>query len=151
MRTLDILEEVSLFSDLTMDELALIAPLVVMKEGKAGDCIIQEGECVQSVYILLSGSATVAKTRADGKKVPLDQVGKGDLLGEVTFFKNTPASATVQATAPFKALEFNQKDFHRLLDTHPPLGLKIYKKFSRVLSMRIKKRLAQLVEYLPVQ
>jgi CRP-like cAMP-binding protein len=67
----------------------------------------------------------------------------------VTFLKNTPASAAVQATAPFKALEFDQKDFHRLLDTHPPLGLKIYKKFSRVLSVRIKKRLAQLVEYLP--
>ena len=149
MRALAILEEVSLFSDLSMDELALIAPLAVMKEGKAGDCIIQEGECVENVYILLSGNATVMKARPDGKKISIDQVGKDDLLGEVTFFKNTPASATVQATAPFKALQFNQKDFHRLLDADPPLGLKIYKKFSRVLSVRIKKRLAQLVEYLP--
>ena len=149
MRALDILEQVSLFSDLTMDELALIQPLAVMKDGKAGDFIIQEGECVENVYILLSGQATVLRTRADGKKVSIDQVGKDDLLGEVTFFKNTPASASVQATAPFKALQFKQKDFHRLLDTHPPLGLKIYKKFSRVLSVRIKKRLTQLVEYLP--
>jgi CRP-like cAMP-binding protein len=149
MRALDILEEVSIFSDLTTDELALIVPLAVMKEGKAGDFIIQEGECVENIYILLSGQATVLKTRSDGKKVSIEQVGKDDLLGEVTFFKNTPASAAVQATAPFKALQFNQKDFHRLLDTHPPLGLKIYKNFSRVLSARIKKRLAQLVEYLP--
>ena len=151
MRALDILEEVSLFADLTMDELALIAPLVVMKDGKAGDCIIQEGECVESVYILLSGRATVVKARPDGKKIAIDQVGKDDLLGEVTFFKNTPASATVQATAPFRALQFNQKEFHRLLDANPPLGLKIYKKFSRVLSLRIKKRLAQIVEYLPAE
>jgi CRP-like cAMP-binding protein len=151
MRVMDVLEEVSLFSDLTMDELALIAPLAVMKEGKAGDFIIQEGECVENIYILLSGNATVMRVRADGKKVSIDQVGKDDLLGEVTFFKNTPASASVQATAPFKALQFNQKEFHRLLDTDPPLGLKIYKKFSRVLSMRIKKRLAQLVEYLPAE
>ncbi len=149
MQALDILEEVALFSDLTMDDLALIAPLAVMKDGKAGDFIIQEGECVQNVYILLSGQATVMKARADGKKISIDQVGKDDLLGEVTFFKNTPTSATVQATAPFKALQFNQKEFHHLLDDHPPLGLKIYKKFSRVLSVRIKKRLAQIVEYLP--
>ena len=149
MRALGVLEEVSLFSDLTMDELALIAPLAVMKEGKAGDFIIQEGECVENVYVLLSGQATVLRVRPDGKKVSIDQVGKDDLLGEVTFFKNTPASASVQATAPFRALQFNQKDFHRLLDDNPPLGLKIYKKFSRVLSVRIKKRLAQLVEYLP--
>ena len=151
MQALDILEEVSLFADLTLDELALIAPLAVMKEGKAGDCIIQEGECVESVYVLLSGHATVMKTRPDGKKISIDQVGKDDLLGEVTFFKNTPASATVKATAPFSALQFNQKEFHRLLDANPPLGLKIYKKFSRVLSVRIKKRLAQLVEYLPAE
>ena len=151
MGTLELLEEVSLFSDLTMEDLSLIEPLCSLKEGKAGDFIIQEGECVQNVYILLSGNAIVMRVRADGKKVSIDQVGKDDLLGEVTFFKNTPASASVQATAPFKALQFNQKDFHRLLDTHPPLGLKIYKKFSRVLSMRIKKRLAQLVEYLPAE
>jgi CRP-like cAMP-binding protein len=150
MQTLAILEEVSLFSDLTMEELALLAPLCGLKEGMAGDFLIREGECVENVYIRLSGQATVMKIRADKKMVPIDQVGKDDLLGEVTFFKNTPASASVKATAPFKALEFNQKAFHRLLDAHPPLGLKIYKKFSRVLSMRIKKRLAQLVEYLPV-
>jgi len=149
MRALDILEEVSIFSDLTMDELALIVPLAVMKDGKAGDFIIQEGECVQNIYILLSGNATVLKTRTDGKKVSIEQVGKDDLLGEVTFFKNTPASASVQATAPFKTLQFNQKEFHRLLEGNPNLGLKIYKNFSRVLSARIKKRLAQLVEYLP--
>ena len=149
MRALDILEEVSIFSDLTMDELALIVPLAVMKDGKAGDFIIQEGECVQNIYILLSGNATVLKTRTDGKKVSIEQVGKDDLLGEVTFFKNTPASAAVQATAPFKTLQFNQKEFHRLLEGNPNLGLKIYKNFSRVLSARIKKRLAQLVEYLP--
>ena len=151
MQTLAILEEVSLFSDLSMDELALIEPLCEFKEGKAGDVIIQEGECVQNVYVLLFGQAAVMRTRTDGKKVSIDQVGKDDLIGEVTFFKNTPASATVQATAPFKALQLNQKDFHRLLDSHPPLGLKIYKKFSRILSVRIKKRLAQLVEYLPTQ
>lgn len=151
MRALDVLEEISIFADLTMDELALIAPLAVMKEGQAGDFIIREGECVQSVYILLAGNATVMRVRADGKRISIDQVGKDDLLGEVTFFKNTPASASVQATAPFRALEFNQKEFHRMLDDHPPLGLKIYKKFSRVLSVRIKKRLAQLVEYLPAE
>ena len=104
MRALGVLEEVSLFSDLTMDELALIAPLAVMKEGKAGDFIIQEGECVENVYVLLSGQATVLRVRPDGKKVSIDQVGKDDLLGEVTFFKNTPASASVQATAPFRSV-----------------------------------------------
>jgi CRP-like cAMP-binding protein len=149
MRSLDVLEEVSIFADLTMEELALIAPLCRMKQGKAGDFLIQEGECVQNVYILLDGQATVLKAKANGTLVPIDRVGKDELLGEVTFFKNTPASATVQANTPFKALELNQKEFHHLLDDNPALGLKIFKKFSRVLSVRIKKRLADLVEYLP--
>lgn len=149
MRALEILEEVSLFSDLTMDELAVIEPLCKVIEGKAGDFIIQEGERVQSVYILLSGDATIKKAKADGKLVKIDQVRKDDLLGEVTFFKNTPASATVVANSPFRALELGHKELHRLLDDHPELGLKIYKKFARVLSVRIKSILARLIEHLP--
>jgi len=41
---------------------------------------------------LLSGNATVMKARGDGENASFDQVGKDDLLGEVTFFKNTPTS-----------------------------------------------------------
>ncbi len=146
MRTIDIIEDVLLFSDLTMEELALIEPLCGLVEGKAGDCLIREGECVLNVYVLLSGEAIVKKKRADGKQIPLDHIRKGDLVGEVTFFKQTPAPAPIQAPGPFPALDLKQKEFRRLLDAHPALGLKIYKKFARILSVRIKMRLDQFVE-----
>ena len=151
MGLLDILEEVSIFADLTMEELSLLAPLCRVIEGKAGDVLVREGELVQHMYLLLSGEGTVTKTRADGKLVKLNRVGKDDLVGEITFFKNTPASASVVANGPYQALEIEQKEFHRLLGAYPKLGVKMYKKFARILSGRVKTCLAQLVEHLPAE
>src|SRR5207247_10797347 len=91
----DILEELSFFCDLTMEELALIAPLCTLIEGQAGDFIIQEGKLVPNLYILLSGKATVQKNRDDGKQVPPASVGKDELIGEVSFFKMAVASAPI--------------------------------------------------------
>jgi len=151
MTTLATLEDVALFADLTMDELVLILPLCAVKEGSAGEVIIQEGARVRHLYILLTGNATVKKARADGKMAVIARVGKNDLLGEVTFFKNTPGSATVEASSSFYALEIEQTKLHRLLDQHPALGLKIYKKFARILSRRITHQLALSVAYLPAE
>jgi len=49
MVAIDILEELSFFSDLTMEELALIAPLCTLMEGQAEDFIIQEGKLVPNL------------------------------------------------------------------------------------------------------
>ncbi len=148
MKTIDILRELAFFAELTEEELGLIEPLCSLIEGKAGNTIIQEGEYVQNLYIVLAGSASVLKKRADGKQVSIASVGKDDLLGEITFFKMTVASATVQASSAFKALVMNQSAFHDFLKTHSELGCKVYRKMARVLSERLRNRTGQLAEHL---
>ena len=63
MVAIDILEELSFFCDLTMEELALIAPLCTLIEGGTGDSIIQEGKLVPNLYILSPGKAVILKNR----------------------------------------------------------------------------------------
>src|SRR5437879_12190202 len=99
MVAIDILEELSFFCDLTMEELALVAPLCTLIEGQAGDFIIQEGKLVPNLYILLSGQDTVRKDRSDGKRVPLASEGKDELIGEVSVFSMEVPSAHA-ATRP---------------------------------------------------
>jgi len=146
----DILEELSFFCDLTMEELALIAPLCTLIEGQAGDFIIQEGKLVPNLYILLSGKATVLKNRDDGKQVPLASVGKDELIGEVSFFKMAVASATIETNSAFKALVVDQRKLHMVLSANPKLGCKLYKKIARILSGRLKNRTEQFVQHFPV-
>ncbi|HZC69015.1 MAG TPA: cyclic nucleotide-binding domain-containing protein [Nitrospirales bacterium] len=149
MVEIDILEELSFFCDLTIEELALIAPLCTLIEGQAGDFIIQEGKLVPNLYILLSGKATILKNRGDGKQVPLASVGKDELIGEVSFFKMALASATVETSSVFKALVLDQRKLHMVLSRNPKLGCKLYKKIARILSERLKNRTEQFVQHLP--
>ena len=139
----------SLFSDLTEGELLLLEPLGSVIEGRAGDVLIQEGKVVPNIFILLAGEASIMKKRPDGKQVEVATVGKNDLLGELTFLKMPPASASVEATTRFKALVLSQKDLHAVLRRHPVLGSKIYRKFARVLCRRLTKMTNQFAASLP--
>ena len=140
---IELLEELSLFSDLTSEELALMVPLCQLVEGKPGVRLVREGEYVRNVYIIVSGDALVKKTRPDGKQVQIGSMGKDDLVGEITFYKVTPASATVEATTKLTALALNQKELHRFLDKWPHLGIKIYRRFAGIMSGRHKNLLDQ--------
>ena len=150
MKILGILEDLSLFSDLAEEELRLLEPLCSVIEGKAGDVIIQEGSVVQNLFILMAGEASIKKKRPDGKQAQVATVGKNDLLGELTFLKMPPASATVEATTPFKALVVKQKELHVVLREHSVLGCKIYRKFARVLCVRLAKMTTQVAVSLPL-
>lgn len=150
MKILGILEDVSLFSDLTEGELLLLEPLSSVIEGHSGDVIIQEGKVVQNLFILLGGEASIKKERPDGKQVTVATVGKNDLLGEMTFLKMPPASASVEATTRFKALVLSQKELHAVLRNHPALGSKIYRKFARVLCKRLTEMTNQVAVSLPL-
>ena len=150
MVAIAILEELSFFCDLTMEELALIAPLCTLIEGGAGDSIIQEGKLVPNLYILFSGNAAILKNRGDGKQIQLASVEKEELVGEVSFFKMAVASATVKTSSAFKALVLDQRKLHTVLSANPKLGCKLYKKVARILSERLKNRTEQFVQQFPV-
>ncbi len=150
MVAVEILEELSFFCDLTMEELAVIAPLCTLIEGGAGDPIIQEGKLVPNLYIFLSGKVTILKNRGDGEQVPLGSVGKDELVGEVSFFKMAVASATVKTSSAFKALVLDQRKLHTVLSANPKLGCKLYKKVARILSERLKNRTEQFVQHFSV-
>jgi len=149
VKILRVLEDVSLFSDLTEGELLLLEPLASVIEGRAGEMLIQEGKIVPNIFILLAGEATIKKKRPDGKQVEVSTAGKNDLLGELTFLKMPPASASVETTTRFKALVFGQKELHAVLRRHPVVGSKLYRKFARVLCRRLAKMTALFAASLP--
>jgi Fe-S-cluster-containing hydrogenase component 2 len=65
---------------------------------RAGACIIKEGETIAALYILRSGSATVARSEA-GRENVLNFLGAGSLFGERGFLDDHAVrAATITAT-----------------------------------------------------
>lgn len=133
----DLVVSLAFFSDLADPEIDVILPLCHEMKGKAGDTLIQEGQPVKNLYILLSGEAAVFKKQADGKPALLAAVGKGDVLGELSFLQSVSASATVKAKKPFTALAIDQSDLQRLLVTDLNIAAKLYQKLAFIASRRM--------------
>ena len=134
----EFLKQVQLFKDLTDEEINQIAPLCRLVEGKADDRLIKEGLPVKSVFFLLSGQAVVSKGVDQSKQSVIGDVKRGSIIGELSLYDNTVASATVRATEPFKALAIDGMKFSQLMEVKPVLGYKIFKKLAQTTSRRLK-------------
>lgn len=134
----EFLKQLSLFKDLTDAEINQIAPLCRLVEGKADDRLIREGLPSKAVFFLLSGQAVVIKGVEETKQSVIGDVQKGTIIGELSLYDNTAASATIQATQPFKALAIDSAKFTQLMESDHSLGYKIFKKLARNTSRRLK-------------
>jgi CRP/FNR family cyclic AMP-dependent transcriptional regulator len=138
MKVSEALATIPFFSDMTDQERELLGPLCSIREGQEGDHLILEDAKVDHIFCLLVGKVGVYKKDKEGKKVLIASLGKGFIFGEMSFLDQGPASATVRAGLPFQALTINQDALHRLLESQPRLGHKIFKALARQTSLRLR-------------
>ena len=94
---------------------------------KAGEVIFKEGSHGAAVYFLSSGKVEISKI-TQGRKIVIDIIGPGAILGEMSFIDHAPRSATAIALEntvlelvdkDFLDREFNQiaSDFREIIST----------------------------------
>jgi CRP-like cAMP-binding protein len=86
------------------------------RDVKRNEVIIQEGDRVDGLYVVLSGEVEVRK----GDQV-LSRLKEGELFGEISLFQKTPATATVMATRRTSLLRLPREDFDALILSHPQI------------------------------
>jgi CRP-like cAMP-binding protein len=117
---LDLIRSVPLFSGASrseLEEIAKIADEIDLPEGKV---LIQEGDQGHEFFVLVEGTAEVAR---GGKKVAA--IGPGDFFGEIALIAKTPRNATVTTTSPVRALVITERSFRALLDHMPEIAVTI--------------------------
>ena len=80
--------------------------------------LIREGDVQQKIYWLLDGEVYVTRRMGDKYKV-LATLGKGELIGEMSFFDKSVRSATVIAKGDVHALEFTRENFADIYAASP--------------------------------
>jgi CRP-like cAMP-binding protein len=86
----------------------------------AGEVVIREGERSDGLYVILDGVVDVSKRR-QGRPVLAGQLREGDLFGEVSCLRKTPATATVTARRAGSLLRLPRADFDELVMTFPQI------------------------------
>jgi len=113
---IDALQQVPLFSGLTVRQLEGITPFVDEVDVEAGQVLIDEEGFGQELLIVVDGTAEVTR---DGKH--LANLGAGEAIGEIALLDGKPRTATVTATEPMTLLTISKRAFDTVLDRVPGL------------------------------
>lgn len=112
----DRLAPLSLFSDLSVEELESVAQLAQVLHATTGTVIAEENDLSTKFFVLLRGTVTIHRS---GRHVA--DLGEGDFFGEAGTMTLAPRNATVIATTPVEAAAFMGWDLRRLLEQLPSL------------------------------
>ncbi len=80
--------------------------------------LIREGDVQQKIFWILEGEVYITRKAGDKYKV-LATLGKGELIGEMSFFDKSVRSATVIAKGELHVLEFTRENFADIYAASP--------------------------------
>jgi len=115
---------------------------VVAKFGrrfKDKQVLIKEGDVQQKIYWILDGEVYITQKLGEKYKV-IATLGRGELIGEMSFFDKSVRSATVIAKGDVQVLEFTRESFADIYAASPM--------WTRRLLVALSRRIRGMVERL---
>ena len=100
------LASLTLFESLTPEQLDAVATLTELRVEDAGVVLAGEGAPGYSLFVLLSGTASVT---SGGQELP--SLGTGDFFGEIALLGEGRRTATVTAASPVSLVVMLGSDF----------------------------------------
>lgn len=143
MPVINRLQQVSLFKEIKDNEDALkkIEAIITVRDITKGHKIITEGEQGDEMFILNKGKVSIEKKTLQDESYTV--VSLSDTMniffGEQALMDNDTRSATVVAETDVECYVIKKKDFDKLGDENPTIGLVITREIAKMLSGRLRK------------
>jgi CRP-like cAMP-binding protein len=100
--------------------------------------IIREGDIQQTIYWIVEGEVYVTRRVGDRYKV-LATLGKGEFLGEMSFFDKSVRSATVIAKGDVQVLMFTRENFADIYAASPQWMRRLLTSLARRIRLMVER------------
>ncbi|KPJ97804.1 MAG: hypothetical protein AMK71_12490 [Nitrospira bacterium SG8_35_4] len=139
-------DKLILFHFLAPEEVEKTIPYLEAVSYQKGSNLFIEGEPGDFVGFIVKGRLEVKKeTEFKGKQVVLATLGRGSLVGELSFVdEGEPRTATVVALDDVEVILLRRKSLDSLAEQYPQIGIKIFKGIIRILAIRLRKSVERL-------
>ncbi|MBA3243906.1 MAG: cyclic nucleotide-binding domain-containing protein [Actinobacteria bacterium] len=117
---IEMLRKVPLFAQCSRKELDVIAGVADELQLATGRELTREGDRGREFFVVIDGELEVRR-----KSRKIATLGGGDFVGEMALVTGRPRNATVTTKGTVRALVITDRAFARLLETSPPIQLKI--------------------------
>jgi ATP-binding cassette subfamily B protein len=108
----------SAFAKLPVAALRLFTESLEAVEVAPGTVVTRAGEASGPMYVIEEGRLRVYLEQ-DGRRIYRSYLRKGDFFGEISMFKGTPRTASVEAVSACRLLKLSPETFQRLLADYP--------------------------------
>jgi CRP/FNR family cyclic AMP-dependent transcriptional regulator len=100
--------------------------------------LIREGDIQQKIFWILEGEVYITRKLEDRYKV-LTTLGKGEIIGEMSFFDKSVRSATVIAKGDVRVLEFSRESFADIYAASPMWTRRLLVSLARRIKLMVEK------------
>ena len=120
------LQQISLFSELELNQLTQLQAHSVVKHYLHGEIILHEGDRLPAqLFAVLSGRIEIKKTAATGKETILRMLPAGELFAAPALFGDGVAPATVVAEQDCQILTIERTALLEMIQNTPEIALQI--------------------------
>jgi predicted RND superfamily exporter protein len=130
-------EESPVFRNMRPGEAKKVVLLGTLRTVAAGETVIREGLAGESMFMIVSGKVKVT-VDVGGRPRLLNQLGPGDVIGEMALLGGGTRSATVTATETTELLRLDEQSLERVRRRSPRIAAKLFLNLSRILSDRLR-------------
>lgn len=127
------LSNIDLLSELKPADLKKVGEFCSFKHYDAQEQIIDRQSESTDVFFVLSGKIRVVIYSLSGREITLDDLSAGGYFGDLAAIDGEPRSASVMALTDCLVASLPQNHFLSLLETHPPVALKVMKSLTRII------------------
>lgn len=127
----ELLKKVSIFADLSDDQIENLVRLVTVREYPKDAPIIHRMDPGDSMFIIANGRVKVSLFGEDGREIILSTLSTGDFFGEMSLLDQEPRSADVSTKDDSILLQLKRDDFVGHIQAYPSVALNILAEMSR--------------------
>lgn len=132
--TLEELRAITLFRELTGDEIRRLAKDLDERDYKRGETVFQEGDVPGVLYVIQKGAVEITKKAPSGHRQVIAKKESGHFFGELSFFEKRRHSARARALEDTRLVLLNRFAYDELEKEHPLLVHKMLREIILCLS-----------------
>jgi hypothetical protein len=118
------LKQVSLFSDVSVDELGLIAGITQEEVYPDQTYLLRQGETNASMHLIIEGNVELSSISSNGMESTLGVLGPKQAIGETTALDQAKSSVTAQVIFDeVRVLSLRGDNLERLVRLYPEIGI----------------------------
>ncbi|MDQ6423024.1 Npt1/Npt2 family nucleotide transporter [Paenibacillus sp. LHD-117] len=128
------LKQVPYFSDLSLEELGLIAGVAEEQTISDEDALLKRGEAHPAMYVIVEGNVELTSVSAAGWEGTIGVLGSGDVCGVTSALDGSPSTVTAQSLlGDARVLKLSGDDVSRLVRLYPEIGIGLLRaSFARI-------------------